>query len=100
MYEVAELFKVDHKPVRALIDRGELRAVKIGGAWRIAKADIDDYLDAQANRVARRAQEVAAERAAKRGRGRPRIADAENAATPEPSVTNAPVRARTNRSGR
>ncbi len=45
--QVAELMTVNHNTVRALIKRGDLPAVKFGGAIRIAEADLVEYLERQ-----------------------------------------------------
>ncbi|ODS56820.1 MAG: excisionase [Agrobacterium sp. SCN 61-19] len=42
--EVADRLKVAEATVRHWIKRGELRAIDIGKGWRIADADLDDFL--------------------------------------------------------
>ena len=39
--EVAALFAVRRKPIRACIAAGELRAVKIHRQWRVADSEIE-----------------------------------------------------------
>lgn len=41
LQEVAELLRVDHKTVRAMIRRGELPAAKVGVQFRIPRSAID-----------------------------------------------------------
>ena len=43
--EVAKLLKISRKGVYNLINRGTLKAVKIGGVLRIRKEEIDRLLD-------------------------------------------------------
>lgn len=45
--DVAEFFRVDVVTVRRMINKGELTAYRIGGEYRFARADIDDYLERQ-----------------------------------------------------
>lgn len=40
IYDVASLFKVNHKTVRRMIADGRLPAVKIGAQWRIRPQDV------------------------------------------------------------
>ena len=42
--EIAERLRVSRDTVRRLIERGELRAMKIGSQWRIAEEDLDAYV--------------------------------------------------------
>jgi len=43
--DVAELLSVGRKTVYRLVDRGELPAVHVGSAVRVAPADLDAYLN-------------------------------------------------------
>ena len=43
--EVAEFLRVCVRTVRREIDRGLLRAVRIGRALRVSKRDLEDYLE-------------------------------------------------------
>jgi len=48
--QVAEYLQISEKTVRRLIANGELTASKVGGRlWRIKKADIEQYLNANTN---------------------------------------------------
>jgi excisionase family DNA binding protein len=47
--QVAEYFGVDYATVYRLITSGTLRAIKVGGVWRVRVADIDRYERARAN---------------------------------------------------
>lgn len=40
IFEVADLLKCDHKTIRRAIQRGEIKAQKIGKLWRIKKEDL------------------------------------------------------------
>jgi excisionase family DNA binding protein len=64
--QVAELCQVDARTVRRAIDRGELKASKLGqrGCWRITTAAVAAWVEARANvpipaPVARRAAQPA-----------------------------------------
>lgn len=48
--EAAELIRVSDDTIRREIDRGKLKAVKIGRIWRIRVAEIDAYLRRCENR--------------------------------------------------
>ena len=52
VHEVADLLKVKEATVRAWIQSADLRAMKFGREWRIPKKDLEDYLNAHANRPA------------------------------------------------
>ena len=41
---VANMLSVSVKTIRREIDRGELRALRIGRAWRVRVTEIDAYL--------------------------------------------------------
>jgi excisionase family DNA binding protein len=43
--DVAEFFRVDVVTVRRMISKGELTAYRVGGEFRLARADIEDYLE-------------------------------------------------------
>ena len=45
--EVAALLKLAEKTVYAMANAGELPAFKIRGQWRIKRAELDQWLDAQ-----------------------------------------------------
>jgi len=47
MDEVAEMFSTSANQIRALLKRGDLRAIQIGGRgqWRIEQAGIDAYVE-------------------------------------------------------
>lgn len=38
--ELSKILKVEHKTIRRAIQRGEIKAMKIGKQWRIKKSDI------------------------------------------------------------
>lgn len=38
--ELSKLLKVEHKTIRRAIQRGEIKAMKLGKQWRIKKSDI------------------------------------------------------------
>ncbi len=42
--EVAERLRVSKQTIRNMIDRGELRAVKVGRQYRVVSADVDNLL--------------------------------------------------------
>lgn len=50
--EVAELLKVGEVAVRSWIRKADLRAVNVGREWRIAPADLENFLKRHANRPA------------------------------------------------
>lgn len=62
--QLAEHVRVSTKTVMRAIARQELRAVQIGvrGAWRICPDDVEDWLEARANRP--RSESVAPVRSA------------------------------------
>lgn len=45
--EVAERLKVSTKTVYRAVESGELRASRIGRAWRISEPDVVDYVEAR-----------------------------------------------------
>lgn len=45
--QVAELLNVSAKTIRRLVRRNEIPGFKVGGQWRIKRADIDDWVTAQ-----------------------------------------------------
>ena len=47
--EVAEKLEVHERTIRGYIKRKELRAVKVGGRWRISTGDVQAFLDRRAN---------------------------------------------------
>jgi excisionase family DNA binding protein len=44
IYEVAQLLNIHHFTVRRNIERGNLKAVKIGNIYRIAESDLQAFL--------------------------------------------------------
>ena len=42
--EVAEVLRVSGMTVYRLIEKGDLRALRIGARWRVSSADLDAYL--------------------------------------------------------
>ena len=44
IHEVAEFLNTSEKTIYRLIDNGELRAIRIGGMWRIDPADLQDFI--------------------------------------------------------
>jgi len=42
--QVAELLKVSAKTIRRLVRRSEIPGFKVGGQWRIKRADIDEWV--------------------------------------------------------
>jgi excisionase family DNA binding protein len=45
--EIAALLKLAEKTVYAMAQAGEIPAFKIRGQWRIKRAELDQWLDAQ-----------------------------------------------------
>jgi excisionase family DNA binding protein len=43
--EVADQLAVSRDTIRRLVERGELKAVKVGAQWRISTADLAAYLE-------------------------------------------------------
>lgn len=50
LHEVADLLKVKESTVRAWIHDESLRAVKFGRDWRVAKKDLEAFVNDRANR--------------------------------------------------
>ncbi|TQV78443.1 helix-turn-helix domain-containing protein [Denitrobaculum tricleocarpae] len=50
LHEVADLLKVKESTVRSWIHDESLRAVKFGRDWRVAKKDLEAFVNARANR--------------------------------------------------
>ncbi|ARP98757.1 helix-turn-helix domain-containing protein [Pseudorhodoplanes sinuspersici] len=48
--DIADLLKVGEAAVRSWIKHNDLRAVDVGREWRIAPADLEDFLRRHANR--------------------------------------------------
>ncbi len=42
--EVADYLRVDYRKVLHLIQKKELKAIKVGKAYRIRQKDLDDYI--------------------------------------------------------
>ena len=53
VHEAADLLKIKESTVRSLINNKQLRAVKVGKEWRIAQVDLENFLNANANRESR-----------------------------------------------
>jgi excisionase family DNA binding protein len=50
VHDAADFLRVRESTVRSLIHDKRLRAVKIGKEWRIAEADLERFLNENANR--------------------------------------------------
>lgn len=50
-HEIAELLKVREQTVRGWINRGELRAVKLGREFRVAVKDLETFVNDHATRA-------------------------------------------------
>jgi excisionase family DNA binding protein len=48
--ETSRMLKTSAFTIRRLIKSRELRAVKVGGQWRVFEEDLQDYLADKANR--------------------------------------------------
>jgi len=51
LQETAEFLKLNEATLRALIKAGDVPAIRIGREWRIAVRDLEQFLDAYANRA-------------------------------------------------
>ncbi|MBR7618776.1 helix-turn-helix domain-containing protein [Phenylobacterium sp. 20VBR1] len=51
LQETADLLKLSEATLRGLIKAGDVRAIRIGREWRIAVRDLEEFLDAHANRA-------------------------------------------------
>jgi len=51
LQETADLLKLSHATLRGLIKAGDVRAIRIGREWRIAVRDLEEFLNAHANRA-------------------------------------------------
>ncbi len=49
IHEVADLLKVKEATVRSWINDKDLRAIKFGREWRVARKDLEEYLNVNAN---------------------------------------------------
>jgi excisionase family DNA binding protein len=47
--EVARYLKMHVKTIVSMVERGELKAYKVGRHWRYRKSDIDAYLEQRRN---------------------------------------------------
>ena len=47
--EVARYLKMHAKTIVSMVERGELKAYKVGRHWRYRKSDIDAYLEHRRN---------------------------------------------------
>ena len=45
--DVAKYLKMHAKTIVSMVERGELKAYKVGRHWRYRKSDIDAYLEAR-----------------------------------------------------
>jgi excisionase family DNA binding protein len=45
--DVSEYLNVDPKTVYRMVKRGELPGFKVGGSWRLHKADLDTWISRQ-----------------------------------------------------
>ena len=45
--EVAELLRVGRMTIYPLVRNGTIKAIKVGGQWRIKKESIEEYLNGQ-----------------------------------------------------
>lgn len=46
--QVADYLQLNHSTVYQWAQQGRLPAIKLGGRWRFRRADIEEWLDAQA----------------------------------------------------
>lgn len=51
VHEVAEKLKVKETTVRTWVRNNQLRAVKFGREWRVVVKDLEDFLNAHANKA-------------------------------------------------
>jgi len=51
LQETADLLKLSEATLRGLIKAGDVRAIRIGREWRITVRDLEEFLDAHANRA-------------------------------------------------
>jgi excisionase family DNA binding protein len=51
--ETSRMLKTSDFTIRRLIKSRELRAVKVGGQWRVFEADVEEYLAEKENRPMR-----------------------------------------------
>jgi excisionase family DNA binding protein len=58
IHEVADLLKVKEATIRAWIQANDLRAIKFGREWRVAKKDLEAFLNAHANKPAEQPAEA------------------------------------------
>lgn len=58
--EAGEILRATPRQVTILCARGDLRATKLGGEWRIAEEDVRDFVDTLANRTRRQRRRRAA----------------------------------------
>lgn len=49
--ETADLLKLSEATLRGLIKAGDVRVIRVGREWRIAVRDLEEFLDAHANRA-------------------------------------------------
>lgn len=47
--EVADKLKVDIETVRRLVQKGKLKAYKIGNVWRIYDDDLNSFIEERSN---------------------------------------------------
>lgn len=58
VHEVADLLQMTEATVRSWIRHNELRAIKFGRDWRIARVDLENFLNEHANIAAPGAAET------------------------------------------
>jgi excisionase family DNA binding protein len=51
LQKTADLLKLSEATLRGLIKAGDVRAIRIGQEWRIALRDLEEFLNARANRA-------------------------------------------------
>lgn len=58
--EVAVILKVTYRTVLKYMKTGKLRARRVGGCWRVLRADLDDFLeeDPETVKVASKGQTI------------------------------------------
>jgi prophage regulatory protein len=56
--QVAEELNVGVPSIRALLKTGELRGIQVGGrgVWRVARQDVEDYIDAAYEKTSHQVQ--------------------------------------------
>lgn len=49
--DVAKMLKVHQRTVIRLVERGELRAFRVGDLWRFERKDVEGYIQAQKRKI-------------------------------------------------